>query len=646
MMEYQTGRIKVLLIEDSSMDALFIKRVLEKAKGVSFDLETVSLLEPGLNRLGQKKFDIVLTDLGLPDSRGFSTFEKVCAQARNTPVIVLTCLDDEEFAVRAIQSGAQDYLIKGKMGSDLLIRSIRYALERYRSEKALKESKEEWERTFDAIDDIITIMDPDMRILRMNRAAVHLLNGKTGYFIGKYCYNLYGSESCKQCPAKRVIREHKSVTEEIEHSHLAKIFQVTLSPLLDENGELTGFVHVAKDISEKKKIEAHLRQIQIMEALGTLAGGIAHDLNNILFPIFGYTEMTLESMPEGSTGRRNLEQVIRAAERAKSMVEQILTFSRQSHEGGKELIPWKLQPVIKETLKLLRGSLPATIEIRKHIDEKCGYVLSDPTQIHQILMNLCANAYHAMREKGGILEVSLNEVSVEGDNAELPPCVPLGSYLKLSVSDTGYGIDKATMGKIFEPYFTTKKSGEGTGLGLSVIKEIVKNHNGHITVRSEPGQGSVFDVWLPLADAKTAQPKLPPPVPLHKGHERILLVDDEEVITRMLEQILEHLGYKVTAQTSSLKTLEIFRRSPESFDLVITDMTMPSMTGSDLAKELISIRPDIPILIATGFSETLTPEKIASAGIKGYIRKPVSVAEMAKTIRKVLDNRSEVRGSG
>jgi len=638
-MEYQTGKIKVLLIEDSNMDALFIKRVLERAKGVSFDLETVALLEPGLNRLVEKKFDIVLTDLGLPDSRGFKTFEKVYAQARNTPVVVLTGLDDEEVAVKAIQSGAQDYLIKGKIGSDLLVRSIRYAIERYRSEKALKESKEEWERTFDAIDDIITIMDPDMSILRMNRAALQVLNGRSEDFIGKYCYQLHGyPEACKQCPAEKVIREHKSVTGEIEHIHLGKTFQVTLSPLLDENVELIGFVHIAKDISEKRKIEAHLRQIQIMEALGTLAGGIAHDLNNILFPIFGYTEMTLEGMPEGSTGRRNLEQVIKAAERAKSMVEQILTFSRQSHEGRKELKPWKLQPVIKETLKLLRGSLPTTIGIRKNIDEKCGYVLSDPTQIHQILMNLCANAYHAMREKGGILEVNLNEVSVQSDNAQAFSGIPSGSYLKLSVSDTGQGMDKATMEKIFEPYFTTKKSGEGTGLGLSVVKEIVKNHNGHITVRSVPGHLTVFDVWLPLADVKAVQPKLPPPESLQRGHERILLVDDEEVITRMLEQILEHLGYKVTSMTSSLETLEIFRRSPESFDLVITDMTMPSMTGSDLAKELISIRPDIPILIATGFSETVTPEKIASLGIKGYIRKPVSVAEMAKTIRQVLDN--------
>lgn len=632
-----TEHIDILLIEDNRVDTLLIQAMLAKTTGVSFNLEIADMLEKGLTRVSEKDYDVILTDLGLPDSRGIQTFKKVYENARGIPIMVLTGHDDESVAVSAIQLGAQDYLVKGKTDSDLLIRSIRYAIERNRSERALKESKEEWERTFDAIDDMIAILDPDMRIMRTNRAGMEILQiSDMETMIGKPCYEIFRGTArpCPECPKDKVIREHKSVTEEIEHLPLDKIFQITLSPIFDENSRFIGLVHVAKDISEKKKMEEQLRRIQIMEAIGTLAGGIAHDLNNILFPIYGYTEMTMEDLPPDSLAQKNLSRVMKAADRARDMVQQILTFSRQGHEGERELKPLRIQPIIKEALKLLRGSLPATIEIRHNINEKCDCVMADPTQIHQVVMNLCTNAYHAMREKGGILEISLDEVKISNDSSGRDS----GSYLQLAVSDTGNGMDPATIKKIFDPYFTTKPRGEGTGLGLSVVHGIMKRHKGYVTVESEPEHGTAFYAYLPLIDSLPDEPAAVSSASFSTGYERILLVDDEEPITEMLRQILERLGYQVTARTSSVEALKAFQSQPGNFDLVITDTTMPNMTGIELCRAITKIRPDIPVVLCTGFSETITEEKADAAGIKGFIMKPVSIREMAGVIRRVLDS--------
>jgi len=631
--------IDVLLIEDNPIDILIIREMLAEAGGISFNVESVSLLKDGLDRLTQRMFDVILADLGLPDSQGTETFEMVYSQGHDIPIIVLTAHDDEEFAVKAIQTGAQDYLIKGEISFNLLIRSIRYAIERNRSEKVIRESKEEWERTFNAIDDIITILDPDMRIVRTNRALMRMLNTGPGDLIGKYCYEIFRdrTEPCPECPARDVIRKNESLTEGLEYVYMSKIFQISLSPLFDENYAFIGLVHVAKDISEKKKMEVQLRQTQRMEAIATLAGGIAHDLNNILFPIYGYTEMTLKLMDENNAVQRNLKRVMEAAERARVMVQQILTFSRK-RDGEKERTPWKIQPIVKEALKLLRGSLPSTIDIQRNIDERCGPVLAEPTQIHQIVMNLCTNAYHAMREKGGILEVSLNEVVLGTDDAAFYPDMAPGPHLKLGVSDTGQGMDKSVTEKIFDPYFTTKKKGEGTGLGLAVVHGIVKNHGGHITVYSELGQGTAFHVYLPLV-ADNIRPKVEkkPGLLLAGQGEHILLVDDEEVIAEMMKQRLEILGYQVTPRTSSSKAVEVFREGPENFDLIITDMTMPQMTGVELSAVVRRIRPDIPIILCSGFSELITEEKAKAMGIQGYIMKPVAIKEMAEAIREALD---------
>jgi len=381
---------------------------------------------------------------------------------------------------------------------------------------------------------------------------------------------------------------------------------------------------------EKSKLEKQVRHSQKMEAIGTLAGGVAHDFNNILYPILGYTEMALEEVSEGSPARESLNEILTAAQRARKLVEQILTFSRLDHQGR---IPLKIQGAVKEALNLLRATLPATIEVVQRIDEGCGPVLADPTQIQQVVMNLCTNAFHAMQDHGGTLTVGLEEIQIASE--DLPGSQDPVTYVKLTVADTGYGMSKDVLERIFEPYFTTKKVGEGTGMGLAVVHGIIKGYDGDIQVHSESGNGTTFNVYLPriYKDTKTDGRA---PVKIEKGDERILLVDDEDQIARMLEQMLESLGYQVRAVRDPMEALEIFENTPQAFDLIITDMTMPKITGDLLARELMKIRPDIPIILCTGFSKLIDEDRAKQIGIRRLIMKPVIKSEIAGAIREVL----------
>ncbi len=384
---------------------------------------------------------------------------------------------------------------------------------------------------------------------------------------------------------------------------------------------------------EKARLEEQIRQAQKLEAIGALAGGIAHDFNNILFPILGFVEMTLEELPEGGNSRRYLQEVLKAANRARDLVQQILTFSRQA-EGERK--PVRIQLILKEVLKLIRSTLPATINIQRRIDNECGPVLADPTQIHQIAMNLITNAYHAMQETGGNLEVGLAEHDLSDQEMTAPDQIP-GRYVRMTVSDTGPGMEKSVLEKIFEPYFTTKEKGKGTGLGLSVVHGIIRSCGGDISVRSTPGEGTVFNVDLPLLTDVERETPAPPERPVVTGSERILFVDDEEVITDMLSQMLRKMGYQVTARMSSGDALETFRADPDQFDLVITDMSMPRMTGAELSRRLLSIRPDLPIIICTGFSDQIDETKARAMGIREFVLKPVLKEDLARAIRDALD---------
>jgi PAS domain S-box-containing protein len=383
-----------------------------------------------------------------------------------------------------------------------------------------------------------------------------------------------------------------------------------------------------------RKMENNLYQTQKMESIGTLAGGIAHDFNNILFPIIGHTEMLLEDVAEDSPLKESLSEIHIGALRARDLVKQILTFSRQENSALKLM---KMQPVIKEALKFIRSAIPATIEIKQDIKTDCGVILADPTQIHQIIMNLTTNAYHAMEKTGGKLKVSLKKIKLDEHGLITPDMIP-GDYACLSVSDTGSGMNKDLKKNIFYPFFTTKKQGKGTGMGLSVVHGIVKGSGGAIRVDSEPGKGSEFKIYFPIKSSLEKQ-DIQTKESISYGTETVLLVDDEEVIMTTEEQMLKRLGYKVSSHTSSIKALETFRTNPDKFDIVITDMAMPDMSGDKLSIELMEIRPDIPILLCTGFSMVMSEEKAASMGIKGFILKPIVIQNLAKKIREILDKK-------
>jgi signal transduction histidine kinase/ActR/RegA family two-component response regulator len=394
-----------------------------------------------------------------------------------------------------------------------------------------------------------------------------------------------------------------------------------------------------KKVEERTKAlarsENQLQQMMKLQAIGTLAGGIAHDFNNILFPIVGYTELTMDDIPPDSQARKNLEEVLKAANRAKELVQQILTFSRQN---GQERKPLKVQTLIKETLKLLRATIPSSIEIHSSVDEDCGPVNGDPTQIHQVIMNLCTNAYHALQETGGKLEVSLKETNLGHEQSLERVGMKPGRHLELTVKDNGHGMTPLVLERIFEPYYTTKEQGKGTGLGLSVIHGIIKNHGGDISVSSQPGAGSTFSVYLPVIDDIEVEIEPVKTASATNGNERILLIDDEEQIIDLERRILENLGYKVTPKTDSEEALEEFSARPDRFDLVITDMTMPKITGDRLARKLMEINPQIPVILCTGFNEAISEEKALAMGIDKFVMKPIVKDELAYTIRTVLDN--------
>jgi PAS domain S-box-containing protein len=407
---------------------------------------------------------------------------------------------------------------------------------------------------------------------------------------------------------------------------------VTFAPIRDESGAVTSYLAVERDVTQEVRLEQHLRQMQKMEALGTLAGGIAHDFNNILNPIFINTELVLLDAPEASPMRPPLQLVLEAAERGKGLVKQIITFSRQKE---REARPLKVEPLVKEALKFLRASLPSTVEIREKIEGETRFILADPTQVYQVVMNLCSNAAYAMREQGGVLEVSLAEVEVDEDMARLHPDLNPGPYLRLTVSDTGVGMTKEVLERAFDPFFTTKRPGEGSGMGLSVVHGIVKNAKGAITAYSDVGKGSTFNVFFPGVEAEESSVKVSPE-PVATGRERVLLVDDEEVQVQSIRNMLERLGYTVVAMTDSAEALSLFRKDPRAFDLVITDQTMPQLTGVRLAEEILQIRPDLPVVLCTGFSEMVDANGAQAAGICQFLMKPFSLRDMGETIRRAL----------
>ncbi|MBU0908834.1 MAG: response regulator [Proteobacteria bacterium] len=505
----------------------------------------------------------------------------------------------------------------------------------------LQESEQRFRTLIQQAGDAAFVLDGEGMLHDVNEQACMSLRYSRDELLGKnitdidseFALHMKNNENWN-----KVTSSHAATFAGLHHRKDGSTFPVEVRlRVLQLNGQRR-FLIFSRDITdrvraeeERKKLESQLLHAQKLEAIGRLAGGIAHDFNNILTPVIGYGELIKAQLSPGSPVAEDMDVLLVSANRAKELVKQILTFSRQDRN---ERIPVEIHIIVKESLKLLRATIPTTITILVNIDPRCGQVLAEPTQLHQVVMNLCMNGYQAMQNSGGTLGVSLAVVEIEQNDALKKVNVIPGSYVRLEVSDTGHGMDREIVSRIFEPYFTTK--GQGNGIGLSVVHGIIKKHSGHISVYSQPGRGTTFHVYLPRLGV-TSQQEQAREQALAAGDEHILVVDDEKQIVETYRRMLETRGYKVTCFTDPLAALEKFRENPAGFDLVLTDMTMSHMTGKELASEMMALRADIPIILSTGFSELLNAQQAKAMGIRKYVMKPVTSIDLAGAVRKVLD---------
>ena len=505
------------------------------------------------------------------------------------------------------------------------------------AEESLSQEKNTLEAVLSAMNDGLSMHDRNFRILFQNA----VLTKRYGDCTGQLCHAAYHQREtpCENCGLLGCIRDgatHRfEMNENTEGENL--FFEAGVSPVRDGKGVIIAAVEVLRDITEQKKLADQLLQAQKMEAIGTLAGGIAHDFNNILTAILGYAELSKFEVDPDSDLSHNLAEIISASRRAGDLIRQILTFSRKTKFKKQ---PLQIHSVVKEALKLIRGTIPSNIDIRQEIASDCGSILADVTQIHQIIMNLCTNAYHAMQKQGGILIVRLENTVINGDTSDQPPGLAPGNYVRLTVSDTGHGMDENTLDRVFDPYFTTKKQGEGTGLGLATVHGIVKNHGGAISVKSALNEGATFEIYFPRVEAafSAAITDWSENGPISR-QVKILLVDDEEMLTKLGKSILKKLGHTVTAFSNSQDALDCFRQDPQAFDLLLTDQMMPGLTGLELAQQCLALRPDLPVILATGYSEAISKEQAHAQGVSAILWKPVTINTMAETIQQALDEK-------
>jgi len=510
---------------------------------------------------------------------------------------------------------------------------------RKKAANEINKQKRLFETMFNTIPDGVIITDTERMIQLANKGMKSTFGYKPEQLLGQSTKMLYADQTKYQKTGETVFTGNARKTENLFITRYKDMSGRKFSgetfgaKLFDGNNQWIGNLGIMRDITKREQAEMRIQQSQRMESIGDLAGGIAHDFNNLLFPIVGMAELLLEDLHKDSLEYENAQEIYDAGIRAVDLVKQILAFSRQSEH---KMMPVKVQNVLKEILKLSRSIIPTDIEIHQDIQGDCGLIKADATQIHQVAMNLITNAYHAVQKKSGIISVTLKQITL-GKGELKDSTLEQGQYIVLTVSDTGVGIARGIIGKVFDPYFTTKKQGKGTGLGLAVVFGIIKEHQGDIKVYSEIGKGTTFNVYLPLMKISTKTVSADQVQKSETGTERILLVDDEISVAKLEGQMLSRLGYRVTEQIKSLNALKIFKANPDNFDLVITDMTMPNMTGDQFAKEILSIRPDIPIIICTGFSERINKEHAKVIGVKGFLMKPVVKFDMAQMVRKVLD---------
>lgn len=672
--------MKILVVDDDNDSRVFLERALRAQR---YEVESAADGSIALEKAYQWHPDLIISDILMPKMNGFELCRRIKSdeRLRTIPFIFYTAtFVDQKDEKLAMALGASRFLVKPmdpadffavvkdvvaeyetkelpvpeqplkemeelcRMQVDALQRKLDKKVQELEKEREeLQESEERFRALAESTSDWIWEIDQDGMYTYASPKIKDILGYKPEEIVGKRRSDFMPSEGAKQFSG-----EFKSITESgkpfaaLENVTLHKdgrkvVLETSGVPFFDASGQLKGYRGIDRDITERKKLEEQLRHAQKMEAIGTLAGGIAHDFNNILGGIIGYTELTLmRHLSADNPATEYLQEVLLASKRAKELVAQIMTFSHPAEQVRR---PLAMGPIIEESLKLLKVSLPPTIEIRQDISGKAENVLADPIQIHQIILNLCTNAYHAMREKGGVIEISLNKVLFADEetnpNPELQRDV---EYNELTIHDTGHGIEQTIIDRIFDPFFTTKRTGEGTGLGLAVVHGIVQDYGGAITVESTPHKGTTFKIYIPIIkepgievdDGKK---------PLCRGTEKIMLVDDEKALTYILRNHLENLGYSIRDYNDPVEVLAVFKNDATLYDLVITDKVMPYMDGVELASVLVQIRPDIPVILCTGAIETIEQAVLNKAGIRKVLHKPLTLQALSEAIRQVLDKR-------
>ncbi len=654
------SRANILIVEDEIIIAKDIKASLE-----SMGYSVTSIVKSGeraIEKAKQEHPDLILMDIKLKGDMDGIELSQLIRSSLDIPIVFLTAYADEEKLERAKLTLPFGYVLKPFRARDLKV-TIEMALytakvdaERMHAEEVLKQKTHDLGERVKELNCLYSISDlvekPDVALDEIIQGIVDIIPVSWQY-PEVTCSRIlldgqeYKTENFKETYWKQTsdIFVYDQLLGFLEVCYLEEKPEIDEGPFLKEERDLINaiterlgkIIEQKQTIEEKERLEAQLRQSHKMEAIGTLAGGIAHEFNNILGIIIGNTELGIMGVPEWSPAKNCLEEIRSASLRAKDVVWNILSFTRKSVTERK---PVSISPIIRDSFKLLRAIIPSPIEMLQNIACENDIIMADPTQINQVLVNLCTNSAHAMREEGGFLDVSLENVTLDENTvAQYYEDLSSGNHVKLTVKDTGHGIKPETIDRIFDPYFTTKGIGEGTGMGLAVINGIVKNHDGIINVKSEPGKGTVVEVLLPVTEAEN-EPEVMEPDDLPTGNEKILFVDDEESLLKMGHLMLIHLGYQVETNANPDEALELFRSKPDKFDLVITDMTMPQMTGDKLAKELMEIRPYIPIIISTGFSEKIDEYKAKEMGIHAFTMKPLVMRDLAVTVRKVLDDNS------
>lgn len=645
--------LNILIVEDSEDDAALIERKLRK-NGYKLNLKRVEDKKQMERVLKEKKWDLIISDYVLPRFSGKEALNLAKEKQNGVPLILVSGKIGEAVAVEMLKQGASDFVMKDNLARlpsavDHSLKDAQMLKEKRETEEELRKLAHRYHLLSENVSDIIWTMDENKRFTFVSPSVHKIMGYKTDEILTKRLDELLVPRHYQiaQDAFDRALKTTKDKKleslsrDEFEVEVICKNgstiwTESKVSLLRSPRKKILGFLGVTRDISERKNIEKQSSQMQKMEALGTLAGGIAHDFNNILMPIIINSELLLWETPGESPQHLYLEQTLEAAKRGKDLVKQILTYSRHSDV---EKRPLNMVQAVKGIIKFMRSSLPSNIKIKKSFEFPRYIVDADAVQVQQVLMNIFQNAADAIGQEYGTIEVNLSHRDINPNNQKLYPDLESGSYLEITIKDTGCGVSSETVERIFDPFFTTKRPGKGTGMGLAVAKRIIKNHQGTVKFSSQKGKGSSVYIYLPQADVSYKDQELEDES-IPTGKESLLLVEDEKEVALSLKRMLEKLGYRVTETDRAERSLKLIQKKDKSFDLIIADRVMPEMSGLELAQELKHLRLDIPIILISGYINSVDTEDAQNFGIKKLITKPVNVKDMAQAIRRVLDSRA------